>query len=206
MPTKTTTRVKNSKKTVQGADRRTRGPLLGRNQHLTLSFLTRDRLHLTRRTRAKVNQRPKRSVDAVATVRASPTDQRVRVAIMLGPVRSPSMISLVGFLQWVQMRPSRPLPGTVSAVNGTSGAGRRCSLRRWPRRHRGLGRAIRYILRRTRRLRTRLMRRILLPRRAISVARTLQGQDFSMHLLFGIGYETGFITTSISFMINDGMI
>ena len=166
MPTKTTTRVASPKKTAQGAGKRIRGPL---RPHLTLSFLTLDRLHLTRRTRAKVNQRPKRSVDAVATVRASPMDQRVRVAIMLGPVRSLSMISPVAFLQWVQMRPSRPLPDTVSAVHGISGVERQCSLRLWPLRHRGLGRAIRYILRRIRRLRTRRMRRMVLLRRVLSV-------------------------------------
>lgn len=175
MPTKTATRVVSSKTTVQSANRRTGGPLLGRNPHLTLSFLTPDRLHLTRRTRAKVNQRPKRSVDAVATIIASPVDQRVRVAIILGLVRSPSKISLVGFLQWVQMRPSRPLPGTVSGVNGTSGVGKQCSLRLWPVRHLGLGRAIHSILQRTRRLRTRPMQRILQPRRVFSVARTMHG-------------------------------
>ncbi|KAM0796011.1 hypothetical protein BDR22DRAFT_869266 [Usnea florida] len=191
---------------VQGADRRTRGPLLSRNPHPTQSFLTPDRLPLTRRTRAKVNQKRRRGVDAVATVRASPVDQRVRVAIILGLMRSPSTISLVAFLQWVQMRPSRPLPGTVSGVNGTSGVERPCSLRLWPLRHRGLGQAIHSILQRTRRLRTRLIQGILVPRRAFNVARSMQDWSFSMHFVFGIDYKTGFSTTSTSFMINDGRI
>lgn len=137
--------------------RRIRGPLLGRNPHVTLFCLTPGRLHLTRRTWAEANQRTRRSaaisIHAVAT-RASLVDQLLRVAIMTDPAMSHREISLVVFLQLVQMRQIRHLQGKVIAVNGISDVERQRTPRFHLARHLELGRAIRSILQRTRRLRT----------------------------------------------------
>ena len=137
--------------------RRIKGPLLGRNPRLMLFCLTPGRLHLTRRTRAKANQRTRRSaavsIHAVAT-RASLVDQLFRVAIMTDPAMSHREISLVVFLQLVQMRQIRHLQGKVIAVSGISDVERQRNPRFCLARHLELGRAIHSILQRTRRLRT----------------------------------------------------
>lgn len=155
-PTNTAMRAAFSKRTEPSAIRRAKGPLLSRSPHLTLSCLTPGRPPLTRRTRAKANTRPRKSVatstHAVATIRASLVDQLSRVARLMDQAMSHHRISLVVSLQLVQMPQTRRLQGRVIAVNGISGVERQRSLKLFLARRLELGRAIHSILQRTRRL------------------------------------------------------
>lgn len=167
-PTNTATRAAMSKRMESSATRRIRGPLLGRNSHLTLSCLIPGRLLLTRTTRARANQRRRRNVASLihdaATARASPVDQLSRVVRMTDPTMSHRRTSLVVCLQLVQMRQTRHLQGRDIAANGIRSVRRQRSRRLCLPRHLELGRAIRSILQLTKRLRIPPMQLILLPR------------------------------------------